>query len=125
MEKRLKEISTLKIHITNYIRTRDVYQEYHKHGNSKKFADAHEQELMMHREAKKAFDALELKKLPSIKALSAEYEQVLDEKKKLYAEYKKVHDDMQEFLTVQANMEQMLQQDTAQKEQERNRTHAR
>lgn len=125
MEKRLKEISTLKIHITNYIRTRDVYQEYHKHGNSKKFADAHEQELMMHREAKKAFDALGLKKLPSIKSLSSEYERLLDEKKKLYAEYKKVHDDMQELLIVQANMEQMLQQDTAQKEQERSRTHAR
>ena len=125
MEKRLKEISTLKIHITNYIRTRDVYKEYHKHGNSKKFADAHEQELMMHREAKKAFDTLGLKKLPSIKSLSAEYERVLDEKKKLYAEYKKVHDEMQELLTVQANMEQMLQQDVAQKEQERSRTHAR
>ena len=49
----------------------------------------------------------------------------LIEKKKLYAEYKKVHDDMQELLTVQANMEQMLQQDTTQKEQERSRTHAR
>ena len=125
MEKRLKEISTLKIHITNYIRTRDVYQEYHKHGNSKKFADAHEQELMMHREAKKAFDALGMKKLPSIKSLSAEYELVLNEKKKLYAEYKKVHDDMQELLTVQANMEQMLQQDAARNELERIRTHAR
>ena len=79
----------------------------------------------MHREAKKAFDELGLKKLPSIKSLSAEYERMLDEKKKLYAEYKKVHDDMQEFLTVQANMEQMLQQDTAQKEQERSHTHAR
>ena len=69
--------------------------------------------------------SLGLKKLPSIKALSAEYERVLDEKKKLYAEYKKVHEDMQELLTVQANMEQMLQQDAAQKEQERSRTHAR
>ena len=125
MEKRLKEISTLKIHITNYIRTRDVYQEYHKHGNSKKFAAAHEQELAMHREAKKAFDALRLKKLPTIKALSAEYDQLVAEKKKLYAEYRKVHEEMTELLTVRANMEQMLKQDEAIRQEEKNRATVR
>ena len=113
-------ICALKIHIINYVRTKDVYQDYHKHGNSKKFESAHEQELAMHREAKKAFDTLGLKKLPSIKSLSAEYEQQLAEKRKLYAAYQKVHADMQEMLTVRANMEQILQQDAAQKEQERN-----
>lgn len=125
MEKRLKEISTLKIHITNYIRTQDVYQEYHKHGNSKKFAAAHEQELAMHREAKKAFDALGLKKLPTIKALSAEYDQLVAEKKKLYAEYRKVHEEMTELLTVRANMEQMLKQDEAIRQEEKNRATVR
>ena len=125
MEKRLKEISTLKIHITNYIRTQNVYQEYHKHGNSKKFAAAHEQELAMHREAKKAFDALGLKKLPTIKALSAEYDQLVAEKKKLYAEYRKVHEEMTELLTVRANMEQMLKQDEAIRQEEKNRATVR
>ncbi len=125
METRLKEISTLKIHIINYLRTREVYQEYHKHGNSKKFAAAHERELAIHQEAKKAFDALGLKKLPSIKSLSAEYDQIITEKKRLYAEYRKVHEEMQELLTVRANMEQIFQQDAAPKEQERSHTHAR
>ena len=125
MEKRLKEISTLKIHITNYIRTRDVYQEYHKHGNSKKFAAAHEQELAMHREAKKAFDAVGLKKLPTIKALSAEYDQLVAEKKKLYTEYRKVHEEMTELLTVRANMEQILKQDEAIRQEEKNRATVR
>ena len=125
IDKHLKEISTLKIHIINYVRTKDVYQEYHKHGNSKKFEVAHEQELAMHREAKKAFDALDLKKLPTVKSLSAEYEQQLAEKRKQYAEYQKVHADMQEMLTVRANMEQILQQDAAQKEQERSRQNVR
>lgn len=125
IDRHLKEISALKIHISNYIKTREVYQEYHRHGNSKKFEAAHEQELAMHREAKKAFDALGLKKLPSIKSLSEEYEQQLAEKRKMYAEYQKVHADMQELLTVRANMEQILQQDEANKEQERNRQNAR
>ena len=125
IDKHLKEISALKIHIINYVRTKDVYQDYHKHGNSKKFEAAHEQELAMHREAKKAFDALGLKKLPTVKSLSAEYEQQLAEKRKLYAEYQKIHADMQEMLTVRANMEQILQQDAIQKEQERNRQNIR
>ena len=120
-----QEISTLKIHITNYIRTREVYQDYHKHGNSKRFAAAHERELAIHQEAKRAFDALGLKKLPSIKSLSAEYDQIIAEKKRIYAEYRKVHEEMQELLTVRANMEQMLQQDAALKTQERSHTHAR
>ena len=79
----------------------------------------------MHREAKKAFDALGLKKLPTVKSLSAEYEQQLAEKRKLYAEYQKVHAEMQEMLTVRANMEQILAQDETNKEQERNRQNAR
>ena len=125
IDRHLKEISTLKIHIINYVRTKDVYQEYHRHGNSKKFADTHEQELAMHREAKKAFDTLGFKKLPTVKSLSAEYEQQLAEKRKLYAEYQKVHAEMQEMLTVRANMEQILAQDEANKEQERNRQNVR
>ena len=48
----------------------------------------------MHREAKKAFDALGVKKLHSIKSLSKEYEQELAGKRKLYTEYQKVHTDM-------------------------------
>ena len=121
IDHRLKEISDLKIQIINYVKTKDVYQEYHKHGNSKKFYAEHEQELAMHQAAKQAFNALGLKKLPTVKSLSAEYEQLLAEKKRLYPEYRKVHEEMQEMLTVRANMEQMLRQDEAMKEQEKHR----
>ena len=125
IDARLKQISDLKIQIINYVKTKDVYQEYHKHGNSKKFAAEHEQELAMHKAAKQAFDALGLKKLPTVKSLSAEYDQLVSEKKKLYAEYRQVHEQMTEMLTVRANMEQMLKQDEALKEQERSRANAR
>ena len=121
IDHRLKEISDLKIQIINYVKTKDIYQEYHKHGNSKKFYAEHEQELAMHQAAKQAFNALGLKKLPTVKSLSAEYEQLLAEKKRLYPEYRKVHEEMQEMLTVRANMEQMLRQDEAMKEQEKHR----
>ena len=45
----------------------------------------------MHQAAKQAFNALGLKKLPTVKSLSAEYEQMLADKKKMYPEYRKVH----------------------------------
>ena len=121
IDDRLKEISDLKTQIINYIKTKDVYLDYHKHGNSKKYYAEHEQELAMHQAAKQAFNALGLKKLPTVKSLSAEYEQLLAEKKKLYPEYRKVHEEMQEMLTVRANMEQMLRQDETIREQEKDR----
>ena len=125
IDDRMKEISDLKTQIVNYVKTKDVYQAYHQHGNSKKFYAEHEQEIAMHREAKKAFDELGLKKLPTIKSLSEEFERILEEKKRLYAEYRQVHEQMQEMLTVRANMEQMLKQDEAMKEQERSRANVR
>ena len=42
-----------------------------------------------------------------------------------YAEYRQVHEQMREMLTVRANMEQMLKQDEALKEQERSRANVR
>ena len=125
IDARLTQISDLKIQIINYVKTKDVYKEYHKHGNSKKFAAEHEQELAMHKAAKQAFDALGLKKLPTVKSLFTEYDQLVTEKKKLYAEYRQVHEQMQEMLTVRANMEQMLKQDEAIRQEEKNRANIR
>ena len=121
IDDRMKEISDLKTQIINYVKTKDVYQAYHHHGNSKKFYAEHEQELAMHQAAKQAFNALGLKKLPTVKSLSAEYEQLVAEKKKLYPEYRKAREEMQEMLTVRANMEQMLKQDEVMSDQEKDR----
>lgn len=125
IDDRMKEISDLKTQIINYVKTKDVYQEYHQHGNSKKFYAEHEQELAMHQAAKQAFNALGLKKLPTVKSLSAEFEQLVAEKKKLYPEYRKAREEMQEMLTVRANIEQMLKQDEAMLQEEKNRENAR
>ena len=40
-EKRLEEISSLKTHIVNYSKTRDVYVEYRKSGYSKRYFEEH------------------------------------------------------------------------------------
>lgn len=80
-EKRMAEIAVLKTHIINYSKTRDVYAGYRKAGYSKKYLAEHESEIILHKAAKKAFDELGLKKLPTVKTLQTEYAALLAEKK--------------------------------------------
>lgn len=83
-EKRLAEIGTLKKHIINYSKTRATYEEYRKAGYSKKFLEAHREEITIHKAAKAAFDELGVRKLPRVKDLSIEYAEVLAAKKQTY-----------------------------------------
>ena len=55
-------------------------------------------------DAKKAFDGIQ-GKIPTIKALSAEYGTVLSEKQKAYAQYREARSNMRELLTVKANID--------------------
>lgn len=82
-EVRMAEIAVLKTHIANYAKTRDVYAGYRKAGYSKKFLAEHEGDILLHKAAKKAFDELGVKNLPSVKSLQEEYAKLLAEKRRL------------------------------------------
>ena len=110
-EKRMAEIAVLKTHIINYAKTRDVYAAYRKAGYSKKFKAEHEGDILLHQAAKKAFDGLGLKKLPTVKSLQAEYASLLAEKKTAYAAYREARGEMKELLTVKANIDRILGKD--------------
>jgi len=120
-ESRMNEIGNLKTQIFNYSKTRDVYLAYRKAGYSKKFYVAHEGDLLLHKVAKKAFDALNVKKLPTIKSLQTEYEILLAEKKKTYSEYIAARKEMRELLTVKANVNHILDHSPASPEKENER----
>ena len=107
-EKRMEEIGTLRTHIIQYAKTRDTYVAYRKAGYSKKFLEAHREEITLHKAAKDAFDKLGLKKLPKVKDLNAAYAEILSQKKKLYPEYRRARDEMRELLTVKANVDRVL-----------------
>ena len=77
-------------------------------GYSKKFLQEHQEEIDRHRAAKRAFNELGLKKLPSKKSLDMEYNQVLAEKKLAYAEYREAQKNMQELLTYRENLRPYL-----------------
>ena len=115
-DQRMKEISELKRHITNYVKTREVYIKYREAGYSKKFAAAHADDLSLHKAAKAYFDTLGTKKLPSIKSLSAEYDDLIKKNKRLYGAYHKARDQMQQSLTAKANLDLMLHLDEQKKE---------
>jgi len=107
-EQRMAEIKVLQQHIINYAKTRDTYVAYRKAGYSKKFLSEHESEIILHKAAKQFFDEQNLKKLPTVKSLQAEYAQLLSEKKAMYADYQKAREDMRSLQTAKANVDRIL-----------------
>ena len=120
-EARLTEIAVLKTHIINYAKTRPVYDAYRKSGYSKKFLEAHREEITLHKAAKAAFDEAGLQKLPKVKELDAEFAELLTKKKAAYPDYRKARNEMQELVRAQKNIERFFaeEKDTIEKTQTR------
>lgn len=107
-EARMSEIQTLRTHIINYSKTREVYAGYRKAGYSKKYLAEHESDIIIHKAAKKAFDDFGLKKLPTVKSLNEEFAWLLTEKKAVYADYHKTQEQMRELMIHKANTAYLL-----------------
>ena len=107
-ESRMKAISETKTQIIAYMRTREVYEGYKKSGYSRTYYAEHEGEILLHKAAKKAFDEWNLRKLPTLKSLNAEYTELVRQKKALYAEYSAVRSEMRELLIHKSNVEKIL-----------------
>lgn len=121
-EARLAEIAVLKTHIINYSKTKEVYVAYRKSGYSKKFLEAHREEILLHKAAKEAFDKLEMKQLPKMKELSAEYSQILAEKRKLYEEYRAAKKEMMDYQIAKQDIDRFLKIDEEQHQRDQNKT---
>ena len=117
LDKQLTETAALKKHIINYARTRDTYTAYRKAGYSRKFQEEHQEEIILHKAAKKAFDELGIKKIPKIKELNRKYTELVQEKKMVYGEYRKIRDEVQEYLIARKNIEMMYHAEQEQKEE--------
>ena len=122
-EQRMAEIKVLQQHIINYAKTRNTYVAYRKAGYSKKYLAEHESDILLHKAAKKAFDELGVKKLPTVKSLQEEYAKLLAEKKAAYAEYRTARDEMRELLLHKQNVDRMLGKN--EREEEKKKEHDR
>jgi len=107
---RLKEISELQRHIGTYSKTREIYVQYRKLTGRKqaKFYEQHTIEIMSCQAAKRYFDSLGLRKLPSIQSLKQEYAALQAESRKIYPDLKRARAEMIELLTAKNNVERIL-----------------
>lgn len=121
LETRLNEISELKKHIINYSKTRDIYVEYRKQGYCKQFFENHRDEITLHKAAKEAFSKI-AGKIPKIKELNAEYEQILSIKKKTYSEYRQSKEEMKKYQTAKYNIEKFMKKEDQEKQTEKQKT---
>ena len=107
---RMKDISELQKHIGAYIKTKEIYAQYRKLPPRKqeKFYNEHSNEIRSCQAAKRYFDSLGLKKLPSIQSLKQEYATLAAENKRRYLEQKRARAKMIELLTAKNNVERIL-----------------
>jgi hypothetical protein len=118
---RMKEITLLQKHIGSYIKTKDVYAQYKAKKFSRKFYAENAKALTDHKTAKAYFDELKLEKLPTMNMLKQEYAALAADKKKLYANHHAARDFMQEILTAQQNVQQLLNYESTEQNRTSNR----
>lgn len=120
-EARLKEIKELRTHIVNYSKTRDTYTAYRKAGYSRKFFEAHREEITLHKAAKDAFDQLGLKKIPRAAELNEEFNRLVKEKNEQYAAYRKERDRMRDLVNARKNAEMILNEKLQENERDQDK----
>jgi hypothetical protein len=104
-EEKMAENKVIKTHIINYAKTKETYIAYRKSGYSKKFYEAHRDEIILHKAAKEAFTKLKEGKIPRVKDLNEEFERLLSVKKKAYNEYKNIKTEMRDYQIAKQNVE--------------------
>ncbi len=104
-EEKMATNKVIKTHIINYAKTRETYIIYRKSGYSKKFFEAHRDEITLHKAAKEAFPKLPDGKIPKVKDLNEEFVRLLSEKKAAYSEYKKIKKEMRDYQIAKQNVE--------------------
>ena len=104
-EEKMAANKVIKTHIINYAKTRETYIAYRKSGYSKKFFEAHRDEITLHKAAKEAFSKLLDGKIPKVKDLNEEFARMFSEKKAAYSEYKKIKKEMRDYQIAKQNVE--------------------
>ncbi|MCR5778462.1 MAG: relaxase/mobilization nuclease domain-containing protein [Lachnospiraceae bacterium] len=119
IEKRMKEISELRTAIINYSKTRQTYIDYRKSGYSRKFFAEHKEDIQIHKSAKETFQKLGNEKIPKVKELNNEFQELLTQKRKAYEEYKEARRDMQLYQIAKYDIDKMLENEEQSKQQAR------
>ena len=108
-ETALKANMELKAATVQYAKTRPVFDKYKASKYSRKFLAEHEADIELYRAAQADMRRLlGGAKLPKMEAQKEEGRKLAAKKKRLYGEYQKARRDMQEVLTIKANIDCLL-----------------
>ena len=109
VEARLREIQPLIKNISNYQRLKPVYDAFQRAKDKPSFKAKHEAELVIFEAARSTLLAMQGdEKLPSLKALQAEQQRLLDEQQRLYDERAKLKKEARMIDTLKANVDDFL-----------------
>ena len=105
VEARLREVQPLIKNISNYQRLKPVYEAYQRAKDKAAFCSSHEAELVIFEAARSTLLAIQGDvKLPSLKLLKAEQEQLTQEQQRLYEERANLKKQAKQIDTIRANV---------------------
>ena len=108
-EQAMKTNAGLKAATVQYAKTRPVFEQYKAAKYSRKFLAEHEADIELYRAAQAEMRRmLGGAKLPKMDTLKEEGRKLTAKKKRLYGEYQKARRDMQEIVTIKANIDTLL-----------------
>ena len=115
VEARLREVQPLIKNISNYQRLKPVYDAFQKAKDKSGFKAKHEAELVIFEAARSTLLAMQGdEKLPSLKTLQAEQQQLLEEQQRLYDERARLKKEVRMIDTMKANVDDFLKPSTEQ-----------
>ena len=118
LENRIKSNRELSHHVSAYLQNRKFAQQVKTAKKPEVFREQHRAELTAYQAAAAYFKAQKITKLPSLKQLEAEREQLISEKARFYEAYREAKKAWMELSTAQQNLASMLRQDERHQVQE-------
>ena len=108
-EKRLKTVNLLIRYTGQYLANKKIYSEYIKAKNKKQFRQEHESEILLYEAARKALNEISGgEKIPTLKQLRAEKEELTAKKNEQYESYSFARAKYRELQTIQVNVQSIL-----------------
>ena len=105
LETRIDENRELSRHVSVYIQNRKFAQQAKAAKDPETFWEQHRAELTAYQAAAVYFKAHNITKLPSLKQLKAELEELISEKAQFYQKYRDAHKAWLDLATAQQNLE--------------------
>ena len=105
LETRIDENRELSRHVSAYLQNQKIAQRSKHAGNPAEYQETHRAQLTAYQAAAAYFKAHNIQKLPSLKQLKAEREELISEKAQFYQKYREAHKAWLDLATAQQNLE--------------------